>query len=208
MIKSTWVVAVVLCVAGCKKEPAAGAPSASAEPPSAPAPAASSAAGPAEELPRGPGVPVALGPPLEILPGEGLGPIRIGATVATIERLMSAPCQEKDEKACRYPSRALEFLLDEKGATREMVVHRGERPVGTTTRVYGVFRGRSRKGLAPLMLQSGVRELYGVPLKVEQVKDAGPANTVEIYTYNGMLVEFDRMPNGSLVTGAIHIVKG
>jgi hypothetical protein len=200
---SAIAVAAVLCLAGCKKDPSAIAGAASASPAvSAPSQA------PAQQLPRGEGIPIATGPALEILPGQGLGPIRIGATVATIERLMGGPCTEKDEKACRYPARALEFLLDEQGATREMVVYRGERPIGAGPRVYGIFRGRSRQGLAPMMLQPAVPELYGVPLKVEQVKDGGSANTVEIHTYNGMRLDFDRMPNGTVVVGAIHIVKG
>jgi hypothetical protein len=212
MKKLDWVRAaffvLFLCLTGCKKDPSAGAPAASAEPPSATAPGAPSGEAPAPELPRGPAIPIAVGPALEILPGEGLGPIRIGATVATIERLMSTPCEEKDEKACRYLTRAVEFLLDEKGITREMVVYRGDRPVASGPRVYGVFRGRSRQGLAPMMLQPAVRELYGTPLKTEQVKVAGPANTLEIHTYNGMNIEFDRIPNGTVVVGAIHIVKG
>lgn len=207
MNRLEWIFAAffALGLAGCKKDPPP-APVASAEPPSATA-AAQAPSAPAPDR-HGPGIPIATGPALEILQGEGLGPIRIGATVPTIERLMSAPCEEKSEKACRYQSRAVEFLLDDKGAAVEMIVHRGERPIGATQRVYGIFRGRARKGLAPMMLQTAVRELYGAPLKVDPIKDGGPAGTVEIYTYNGMRIEFDRLANGNVVVGAIHILKG
>lgn len=203
MKTSNWVngVVVVLCLAGCKSKSETVAGTASSR-----APVVASA--PRPEEPRGKPIPIAVGPALLILPGQGLGPIRIGATVATIERLMAAPCEEKDEKVCRYPARAVEFLLDEKGVAYEMRVHRGERVAGKGPRVYGIFNGRSQEGLAPLMLQSAVREMLGPPLKVEPVKDGGTSNTVEVYTYNGMRIEFDRMPTGSVVVGGIQITKG
>ena len=67
---------------------------------------------------------------LAIQAGQGVGPIRIGATVATIERLMAAPCEVKTESVCRYIKRAVEFDLDKSGVTDRIVVHRHDRPAG------------------------------------------------------------------------------
>ena len=69
-------------------------------------------------------------PSLAIQAGQGVGPIRIGATVATIERLMEAPCEVKTESVCRYIRRAVEFDLDKNGFTERIVVHRHDRPAG------------------------------------------------------------------------------
>src|SRR4051812_45172747 len=70
------------------------------------------------------------GPLLAIQAGRGVGPIRIGATVATINRLMEAPCEVQTPEVCRYIARGVEFWLDQKGVTDRIVVHRHERPAG------------------------------------------------------------------------------
>jgi len=205
---TTLVVALTVSLAGCKNEaPAEDKPQASVAVPSAPPAEAAPAPTPTME-PHGTPIPLFSGPPLLILPGEGLGPIRFGATVATIERLMNKPCEDKDEKVCRYVGRAVEFFLDDKGAVKEMIVHRGERPaLPDYKRKYGIFRGRTEKGLAPLMLHGAARDMLGPPLKVEQVKDGGAAGTVEIDTYKGMKLQFDKLPNGNVVVGGIDLTK-
>ncbi len=146
------------------------------------------------------------GPLLEILPGQGVGAIRLGATVATIERLMSAPCEMKTEQACRYIARAVEFVLQD-GVTVEIRIHRVDRAATPDGRTFGVFNGRMQEGVTLTMLPTGVRGLIGPPLKVEAVKDGGPANTVEIDHYKGMRIEYDQLPTGKVVVGGIIITK-
>src|SRR5262245_18834978 len=72
---------------------------ASSEPPAAQPPAAQPPAATAPPIPSAPPAEVApsswpmpSGLRLAILAGKGVGPIRFGATVATIERLMDLPC--------------------------------------------------------------------------------------------------------------------
>jgi hypothetical protein len=151
--------------------------------------------------------PIPQGPALLIEPGLGFGPVRLGATVATIERLMESPCDQREKSVCRYAGRGIEFVLNDQDVTTEMRAYRVGRPAPTLPAVYGVFRGHTVGGLAPLMLQSAVLQLYGKPLKVQPVTDGGDAHTVEIYSYKGMNLQFDRMPSGSVVVGRIDIVK-
>jgi hypothetical protein len=148
------------------------------------------------------------GPVLEILPGQGVGAIRLGATVATIERLMGAPCEFKTEKACRYVGRAVEFFLDDQGATDEIRIHRVERPTTPEGRTFGVFNGRMANGLTLMMIPSGVKGLIGPPLKTEPVSSGGPANTVQVDDYDGMRIEYDKLSLERVVVGGIILIKG
>ncbi|HEX4334419.1 MAG TPA: hypothetical protein VH062_00820 [Polyangiaceae bacterium] len=148
------------------------------------------------------------GPPLEILAGQGVGAIRLGATVPTIERLMGTPCEFKTDTACRYVGRAVEFFLDDQGATKEIHIHRVERPTTPEGRTFGVFNGRMANSLTLMMIPTGVKGLIGPPLKTEQVTNGGPAGTVEIDDYDGLRIEYDKLPPDRTVVGGIDIVKG
>ncbi|HVU03215.1 MAG TPA: hypothetical protein VHE30_15750 [Polyangiaceae bacterium] len=163
-----------------------------------------------EDLPEGLRVPttwpIPTGPRLAILAGQGLGPIRLGATVATIERLMNAPCEIKTEDMCRYIGRATEFVLKD-GATVEIRTHRPDRPTTPKPRVFGVFNGRTPEGVAFLMLQPAVKDIIGPPLSVEEVTTPNDQNTVAIHRYDGLVVEFDKLPNGNVVVGGLTVVK-
>jgi hypothetical protein len=48
--------------------------------------------------------PLPQGLTMMVLPGQGVGPIRIGARLAHIERLMQARCEVQSEDLCPYPS--------------------------------------------------------------------------------------------------------
>ncbi len=200
-----WPVVFVAVVASCKKAPE---PEPAVAPSAAPVPSVQVLR--PEDLPEDQRVPTAWpipsGPRLAILPGQGLGPIRLGATIATIERLMGTECEIKTEDTCRYIGRAAEFFLKD-GVTVEIRTHRPDRPTTPKPRVMGVFNGRMQEGVAFLMLQPSVRDLIGPPLKVEPVADGGDAHTVEVWTYDGMRIEFDKLPNGNVVVGGITIVK-
>jgi hypothetical protein len=147
------------------------------------------------------------GPVLEIIPGEGLGAIRLGASVETIERLMAMPCEFKTEHACRYLGRAVEFFLDDKGLTNEIRIHRVERPTTPEGRTFGVFNGRMRVGVTLMMLPRGVQGLIGQPKKVETVTADNPFHTVEVDYYDGMRIEYDRLTPEKVVVGGIILTK-
>jgi hypothetical protein len=149
---------------------------------------------------------VPSGPRLGIIPGQGVGPIRLGATVATIERHMQAPCEFKTEEACRYVGRALEFLLTD-GITTEIRVHRKDRATTPKPRAFGIFNGHFMQGAQFFMLPFAVHEMLGKPRRIEAVADGGEWNTAEVHHYDDMRLEFDRIENGNLVLGGVIIRK-
>jgi hypothetical protein len=151
-------------------------------------------------------VPMPAGPALAVLAGQGLGPIRFGATVKTIERLMETPCEERSASMCRYVTRAVEFHLGEDGALREVRVHRPGRPAGES-RTYGMFHGAIPPDIKMLMLPWAVQEVLGKPSRVEKVSDGGAFYTAEHHHYEGMMLEYDRLQNGNLVLGGIVVTK-
>jgi hypothetical protein len=181
---------------------------ASAEPPKAEPRAAATfaipSAPPAEVAPSS--WPMPSGLRLAVLAGKGVGPIRFGATVATIERLMDLPCEVRTEDSCRYIARAIDFVLKD-GVAVEMHLHRVNRAATPDGRTYGVFNGRTPEGVAFMMLPTGVDELLGKPTKSEPAKDPGQWGTVEIREYPGMRLEFDRLPTGKVVLGGIVLYK-
>lgn len=196
--KSSGAVAVLslaLAVAtGCDKKggDAAGAPSAAASGGVAPT---GSALG---------SYLVPVGPRLALLAGQGVGPIRLGATVETIERLMEAPCEEKTATLCRYAKRAVEFELGADGKTIRIHAHRMGRAAGGG-KTYGVFNGGIPPDLQFGMIMPAVQEFLGPPLKVETGTVGAAAETAAQHHYQGMVVEYDRLPTGKLVLGGVRI---
>ena len=150
------------------------------------------------------------GPVLAIEAGKGVGPIRLGATVATIERLMAAPCETKTVDSCRYIKRAVEFDL-KNGVTDRIVVHRHDRPAGPDAKgqpqVYGFFNGAIPPGVGLGMLPSAVKELMGEPLSVEKVTTQNDFDTIQRAFYPGLELEFDRYKNGNVMLGGVIISK-
>lgn len=195
--------AIVVGLAGCKSETAAsGAPSASAQSSAAlPTPSSEEEAFQAKYYAPG-RYPIATGPKLAILPGEGVGPIRFGANIDTIQRLMELPCEVREENACRYIGRAVEFFLKD-GVLSEIRIHRLNRFTTPKPRIYGLFNGRFPSGANLNMFKAAIVELMGPPMKVEQVTDGGENHTVEIDYYDGMRLEYDKLFNGNVVLGGI-----
>lgn len=149
------------------------------------------------------------GPVLAILPGKGVGPIRIGATVATIERLMAAKCDVKTPEVCRYLERAVEFWL-EKGAAKTIHVHRAGR-LGKDAQGqevdYGFFHGAIPPDLQFGMIPRAIQEHLGPPQRVERSEALGAALNAEVHYYDGITLEYDRIENGNLVLGGAIIYK-
>ena len=153
--------------------------------------------------------PIPTGPRLAIIAGKGIGPIRIGATVETVERHMDLKCQDKTEQVCRYVSRAVELMLTD-GKVSEIRVHHVGRPAGKDPkgepRTYGIFNGYLTPGAQLGMLQPYAMQSLGKPLKVEMVSDDSPFNTKERHHYKGLVAEYDQQPGKEqLVLGGVII---
>ncbi|HEU5074801.1 MAG TPA: hypothetical protein VFU02_11515 [Polyangiaceae bacterium] len=155
-------------------------------------------------------IPLPSGPRLAILPGKGVGPIRLGATRATIERQMDRPCDVATESLCRYISRAVDFHLTG-GVVDKVVVHRRDRPAGKNKAgedsVFGIFNGGLPPDFEVMMKQKVIMDHLGPPLRQEKVEGDNPNHTLERHYYDGMTVEYDRYDNGQMVLGGVIIEK-
>jgi len=189
----------------CKSTPA----STSGATPSASATAAASGStAPKADVNRTLQLPV--GPRLAILAGTGVGPIRFGATVATIERLMEAPCEIKTPDKCRYITRAIEFELKD-GVVERMVIHRKDRPAGPDAQgkpqTYGFFNGGIPPYLGFGMVPAALQKELGPPISSEKIATPNDNDTVERDTYPGMVLEYDRYTNGNVILGGVILTK-
>ena len=151
-----------------------------------------------------------MGNPLPILPGQGIGPIRFGATKQTIERLMGAPCDDASETLCRYIGRAVDFKL-EGGAVKEIRVSRkgreAKRAADGSIIEYGFFNGAILPDLYFGMQPSALQEHLGAPQKLEKINPIGADGFSERHVYDGMTLEYDLWSNGKLVLGAAVLTK-
>ena len=194
-------VGLVLGFAACSREEA---PSAAPQP----APSAALSSVPHPEKARN--WPMPSGPRLAILAGQGVGPIRIGATVATIQRHMALPCEVKDDKECRYIARGVEFEL-KNGVTERVRVHRAGRAAGKDAsgaeREYGFFNGAIPPDLSFGMVPKAIQEYLGAPERVETLEPTPPNQTAERHFYPGLIVEYDRHSNGNLIMAGVVIEK-
>jgi len=197
---------LAVSLAACKSRSTAAADASPSS--SAPASAAPTVAQPpptsSAQLPEG--------PVLAIQAGQGIGPIRLGATVATIERLMEAPCDVKTAEVCRYLKRAVEFQLDNSGVAVRIVVHRKDRPAGADAhgaqQAYGFFNGGIPPGVGLGMVPKAVLEILGQPQKSERVSTKNDFNTIDRDTYpGGMVLEYDEYSNGKVMLGGVIIER-
>ncbi|MEY2935230.1 MAG: hypothetical protein RL033_5979 [Pseudomonadota bacterium] len=158
---------------------------------------------------------IPVGISLPISPGEGVGPIRFGANLETIERLIAEPCEEKRQDApnvtaCRYSAQAIEFFLTD-GALSSVRIHRLGRPFLKDPKPdFGIYNGRFQSGASLGMLQPAVQELLGKPRAVRPVTEPGAFNTigfntVELHDYDGFVLEYDKSQSGQIVLGGIQL---
>jgi len=182
----------------CASEPAG-----SHEPPSEQPLAAASAR-------RKPNWKLASGPRLPIEAGLGVGPIRLGANVGTIERLMELPCELKSENLCRYVTRGIDFHLVN-GETAWIHVQRAGRPAGRSflgeKLEFSFFNGAIPPDLRLGMTPRAIQEYLGRPERVEYVPQPNPTSLIERHYYPGLVVEYDLYSNGKLIMGGVRIVK-
>lgn len=176
--------------------------------------AAASAGAPGERL-KGPKASppwrIPVGPNLLIMPGKGIGPIRFGARLDTIERLIGEPCEEKREEAggavvCRYSAQAIELVL-RGGVLQEIRAHRMGRPFKPEPKLdFGIFNGRFESGAAFGMLEVGAQELLGKPKSVQKVDKPAAENpnlTVAVHEYDGFTLEYDQLGPERVVLGGV-----
>lgn len=147
------------------------------------------------------------GPSLAIEAGKGVGAIRFGATVHTIERLMGSRCQVLSENLCRYSVHGVDFHLVN-GVLAKVHVQRAGRPAGTDVTgkkvEFGFFNGGIRPDLALGMTPKAMQEYLGPPERVEQVTEPNPQNMVARDYYPGLIIEYDRYKNGNIIwAGAV-----
>jgi hypothetical protein len=138
----------------------------------------------------------------------GIGPIRFGATVATVERHMGMKCQELTEQRCRILDAGVEFELTD-GVVSGMVVHRFERPVeGSPGKVWGTFAGGILPDVRVTMVPEAVHESLGAPKTSVPVDGNNPYHTVLRETYPGLELEFDKnLKNDRLMLGSIRVLR-
>ncbi len=194
-----------LTLVGCKrdKQPdaTATAPSADKQPA---APTTQPAKGRKAEL-----FSIPVGPKLGVFPGQGIGPIRFGATLRTIERLMEAPCSEKTQTLCRYAAHAVDFHLED-GVLVKIQIQGDERPFGDSPEhTYGIFNGRFPQGAELGMYPKYIASTLGEPERKEQVREPEEAapGLVERHYYKDFTLEFDKLKNGNVVLSSIILEK-
>jgi len=162
---------------------------------------------PSSALPPKPLV-VPHGPAFAIEAGQGLGPVRFGATVATIERLVGSKCDEVSDKFCRYVLAGIEFELS-KGAVSGINVYRHDRPVeGSPGKLWGRTQCAIPPDITPRVVLNYARSKLGKPLSSEEVKSENPNRTALIDTYKGLVLEYDRGEHTQdLILGSIRVTK-
>jgi hypothetical protein len=148
-----------------------------------------------------------MGPSFAIEAGRGIGAIRFGATVATIERLMDRRCEVLSDNLCRYYTRGVDFHLVN-GALAKVHVQRAGRPAGNDMTgkklEFGFFNGGIRPDLALGMTPRAMQEYLGPPERIEQIPEPNASNLVARDHYPGLIIEYDRYTNGKIIwAGAI-----
>lgn len=154
---------------------------------------------------------VPVGPSFAVEPGVGIGPIRFGATVETIQRHMEAPCTEKTETSCRYSILAVDFKLKD-GVLEEIRLQGDERVFDKDQpeHTYGIFNGRLRGDVELGMYREYVESVMGPPLSSKDVEPVEPPEgyrTVAIAEYPGATFEYDKLNNGNVVLAGIVLRK-
>jgi hypothetical protein len=150
-----------------------------------------------------------VGPPLAVLPGRGLGPLRFGASLGTVERLLGTSCTKKttdgDVEHCLLTSYGVEVELRE-GHVSRLRVHGSERKFpgenGAPAGSWGAFNG-SFKGAVLGMYAAVVAEQIGEPSSVQKL-DPPEGATVMRHTYpHNTVLEYDKIANGNVVLASI-----
>jgi hypothetical protein len=143
-----------------------------------------------------------------IEPGKGFGPVRFGATVQTIERLMEAKCEQLTDKFCRYIAAGIEYELTD-GVVSGMAVFREGRGVpGIPGKTWGLTRLVIPPDIVPRVVLRYVHSVMGKPESSQPIEGISPDRTVLRETYPGLILEYDRGEfSTEVVLGAIRVVN-
>jgi hypothetical protein len=155
------------------------------------------------------GNPRSLGPPLQVMPGQGIGPIRFGATFDTVARHMQHPCDERTETRCLYIDQAVDFTMKD-GVVDGIYVVRRDRPAPPRAdgqpRYFGTYFGGMLPDIALGVHKHIIEEELHPPERIEKLPAPDANGTVERHYYDGVVLEFDKLPNGNTVLGAMRIL--
>lgn len=174
-------------------------------------PPAATAAAEKPSRTQGPlGNPTAVGPALEVVPGRGIGPIRFGATFATVERHMDNPCDLRTETQCIYTKQAVEFTMKE-GVVDGIQVHRRDRVAGKDPNGETLYYGSYFGGLPPKVVLGVHKHIAVSELRpadrIEKLDPPSEHGTVERHHYPGLVLDYDRLPNGNTVLAGFRILN-
>ncbi len=133
-------------------------------------------------------------PLLAVLAGQGAGPIRIGANVTQVERLMMHPCEVRTENVCRYVRYGVDFNLVG-GITQSIYVQRRGRPAGKNADgedlEFGFFQGMIPPDLRLGMLPEEIQRYLGKPYRVEAIPGPNAQTAAFRHYYPGLTLEYD-----------------
>jgi hypothetical protein len=150
------------------------------------------------------------GPGLLVYVGKGVGPLRFGAYVSTIERLLRAPCDYRTEIRCVQFDRALDLTLEDGVLSKIRVESPEHVPLGLGPKELGVNAGRTFgafNGLLEPKIVFGlhkhiVEEEYGKPKSEDAVKLEGPTGLIARAHYDHITFEYERIGNGNTILTA------
>lgn len=152
----------------------------------------------------------ATGVTLPIFIGRGIGPIRFGAHMDTVERLMGVKCQAKTKTLCRMSDRGVNFHFNDKGELEEIFIARADRiDEKEPSLTFGMFNGVFERKRASIgMLPEAIVELIGEPKETVKLDGAGPNKAMLRQVYESMVLDYDLQTNGKLALSAISLRKG
>ena len=125
-----------------------------------------------------------------------MGAIRLGASLATVERLMELPCDEKTPTLCRYHARAVEFQFDGEGKLKRIIAHRQARRAGDKT--YGLFNGAIPPDLMFGMIPAAIQQHLGPP---ERVVEGHEGAAPEAFQPGDIVTAVNGIPVDSVARG-------
>lgn len=151
---------------------------------------------------------VPSGPVLELVPGQGAGPIRLGDSIETVEKHIGGSCDIKTAELCDAVAGGMDFRFKD-GKLEEIQVSRVLRVAAPGTdgsqRKYGVFNGFLRPNVRLGDYRGVVITDIGSPLRTDSVPQPNKNGTFEVAQYDGMALEFDQLENENNVLGSIII---
>ncbi len=147
---------------------------------------------------------------MPVLPGQGLGPIRFGSNFESVARHMTRPCDELRETRCLYVDQAVDFTMKD-GVVDGIYVVRRDRPAPPakdgSPRYFGTYFGALLPDISLGVHKHIVLEELRAPDKIEKLSEPLDQNgTLERHYYDGLVLEFDRLPNGNIVLGAMRVL--